>query len=223
VRLPARRGWAHGAAFAGCDPLPAMRARPAFLLVLLALPGCGGAAAPYPRPDHRPHPDAPRFGPAPRWRPAPLSRAVTARRPVRGLRCGPGAGPWFGAHIEMFVSGLDVVIPAGIGVAPPHRRDGAYVRGGACSYPVRTTEPTGVIEVRPGERRTLGDLFALWGEPLSRRRLMSFSGGPVRAFVNGRRWRSDPRAIPLTRHVSIVLELGPHVTSRSVYLFPPGL
>jgi hypothetical protein len=45
----------------------------------------------------------------------------------------------------------------------------------------------------------------------------------VRAFVNGRRWRADPRTIPLTRHASIVLELGPHVTNRPVYLFPPGL
>jgi hypothetical protein len=198
-----------------------MRARVLLLVGSLALAGCGGAASP--RPHDRLDPSAPRFGPAPRWRPAPLSAAVAARRPVRGMRCAAAPGPRFGAHIEVFVAGLDAVIPAGIGVAPPHGREGAYVRGGACWYPVRTTEPTGLIEVRRGTRATLGELFALWGQPLSGRRLLSFSGGRVRAFWNGRRWRGDPRRIPLSRHASIVLELGPHVTDRPRYLFPPGL
>jgi hypothetical protein len=197
-----------------------MRARLLGPVVLAALVGCGGPATR--RAEDRLDPTAPRFGPAPRWRPVPLSPAVSARRPVRGMRCGPARGPRFGAHVEIFVSGLDVVIPAGIGIAPPHRRDGAYVRGGACRYRVWTSEPTGLIEVRPGPRATLADLFALWGQPLSARRLLGFAG-PVRAFLDGRRWRGDPAAIPLARHASIVLERGRHVTDRPRYLFPPGL
>jgi hypothetical protein len=128
--------------------------------------------------------------------------------------------------LEIFVDGLDVVIPAGIGIAPPHRRDGAYVRGGACSYPLRTSEPTGVIEVSPGRRLTLGDFFALWGQPLGRHRLLSFavpSAVALRTFVDGRPWRGDPGAIPLRRHSAVVVELGRHVTRRPMYLFPDGL
>jgi hypothetical protein len=99
---------------------------------------------------------------------------------------------------------------------------GAYVRGGRCSYRVRAREPTGVIEVEPGSRLALGDLFSVWGQPLSRRRLAGFRG-PVEAFVAGRRWAGDPRAIPLTRHAQIVLEVGGHVPPHARYRFPPGL
>jgi hypothetical protein len=69
---------------------------------------------------------------------------------------------------------------------------------------------------------TLGELFALWGQPLSARRLASFAGS-VSAFVDGRRWRGDPRAVPLAPHAQVVLELGPFVEPHASYLFPPGL
>ena len=48
-------------------------------------------------------------------------------------------------------------------------------------------------------------------------------GDGVRAFLDGRRWRGDPRAIPLRRHASVVLEVGRHFTRRPTYLFPRGL
>ena len=48
----------------------------------------------------------------------------------------------------------------------------------------------------------LGDLFAIWGQRLAPRRLLSFIGR-VRAFRNGREWRGDPRRMPLARHDEI--------------------
>ena len=115
-----------------------------------------------------------------------------------------------------------MIVAAGIGIAPPRRRDGAYVRGGRCSYPLRTREPTGVIEVEQGGTRTLGDLFALWGQPLSRRRIGSLRGR-VSAYVGGERRRGDPRRIPLSRHGQIVLQVQGHVPPHASYRFPPGL
>jgi hypothetical protein len=126
-------------------------------------------------------------------------------------------------HLELFAARRVVLVPPGIGIAPPRTRDGAYVRGGRCSYPVRTREPTGVVEVETnGRPKTLGDLFAVWGQPLSRRRMAGFSGS-VSAYVGGRHWRADPRAIPLRRHSQIVLELGGYVKPHAAYQFPPGL
>jgi hypothetical protein len=114
-------------------------------------------------------------------------------------------------------------VAPGIGVAPPRTREGAYVRAGRCSYPVRTREPTGVVEVAAGGRGyTLGDLFALWGQPLGPDRLGAFRG-PVEAYVDGRRRGGDPRRIALTRHAQIVLEVGGHVPPHATYHFPPGL
>jgi hypothetical protein len=80
-----------------------------------------------------------------------------------------------------------------------------------------------VIEVDAGGRpKTLGDLFAVWGQPLGKRRMAGFSG-KVSAFVGGRLWQRDPREIPLRRHAQIVLEVGGYVKPHATYLFPPGL
>ena len=107
-------------------------------------------------------------------------------------------------------------------MAPPRVQSGAYVRGGRCSYPLRTREPTGVIEIAHGTRATLGQLFAVWGQPLGPRRTAGFRGS-VRSYVGGVRRRGDPRSIPLTRHAEIVLEVGPFVKPHASYHFAPGL
>jgi hypothetical protein len=129
-------------------------------------------------------------------------------------------------HIELFARGRVVIVPAGIGVAVPFRRSGAYVYPRGCSYPLRTLEPTGVVEVRAARRLVLGDLFAVWRQPLSTTRLVGFRttrARPVRAYVAGRRWRGSPGAIPLRRHVEVVLELGAYIPPHSSFVFRPGL
>jgi hypothetical protein len=162
------------------------------------------------------------FGPGDRFRPPSLSAAVADGRPVGRLRCRTDIAARATAHLELFAHGLGIVVPAGAGLAPPRRRTGAYVRGGRCSYPLRTTEPTGLIELRPGTRATLGDLFALLGQPLSRTRLGSFRG-PVRAWVDGRPWRGEPGALPLRPGGQVVLAIGTaRVPVHARYEFPPG-
>lgn len=196
------------------------------LLALLALAGCGAerdrgdADAPGPpesgaiaEQDVRSVP----IGRSPRFKPTATTRDGA---PVVGLRC-RGAADRFGAHLELFAAGRVVVVPAGIGVVGG-RRDGAFVRGGRCRYALSTTEPTGVVEVVHGTRATLGDLFALWGAPLSPGRIASFRGR-VRAWVGGRRVTGDPQDIPLTHHAQIVLAVGPDVPVHSAFTFRAGL
>ncbi|MGI8430303.1 MAG: hypothetical protein ACR2OB_13620 [Solirubrobacteraceae bacterium] len=125
-------------------------------------------------------------------------------------------------HLELFAHRLVLLVPAGIGIAPPQRASGAYVLSGACNYPVRTYAPTGVIVVNAGSVRTLGALFAVWGQPLGSDRLASFHG-PVLAFLDGRPWRGTPRKIPLRRHAEIVLELAGVIPPHPAYRFQPGL
>jgi hypothetical protein len=97
------------------------------------------------------------------------------------------------------------------------------VLGGACEYPIRTHEPTGVVLVDPARSPPmLSALFALWGQPLTRTALAGFDG-PVSAYVRGRRWHRPPGAIPLTRHAEIVLEIAGSVLPHRRYRFPPGL
>jgi hypothetical protein len=67
---------------------------------------------------------------------------------------------------------------------------------------------------------TLGDLFEIWGEPLTPRRMASFRG-PVTAFVAGERVTGDPAAIPLRDGAQIVLQVGGFVPPHRSFLFPP--
>ncbi|GAC1320976.1 MAG: hypothetical protein NVSMB25_14090 [Thermoleophilaceae bacterium] len=187
------------------------------LCAATALVGCGAA--------HRtpaPIPVAVGVGTGPRFRPPALGAAAARGLPIGALRCGSAAKRRFGAHLELFAAARVILIPAGIGIAPPRRAEGAYVSGGRCSYPTLTREPTGVIEVEPGHRRTLGDLFAVWGQPLTARRLAGFRG-TVRAYVGGRLVLGDPRPIALARHTEIVLEVGPAIAPHASYRFAPGL
>jgi hypothetical protein len=131
-----------------------------------------------------------------------------------------------GAHLELFARGLVVLVPAGIGIAPPLHASGPMKVAGVCSYSARTREPTGVIEAAPGSRTTVGDFFAIWGQPVGPRRLAGFravGAERVRAWVDGRAWPGDPRSIPLLRHREIVLELGRFVPPHASYRFEKGL
>jgi hypothetical protein len=148
------------------------------------------------------------IGVGPRFQLAPTSRAVSRAAAVGRLHCERQAQLRSVAHVELFAERRVLVLPAGIGM-----------HGARCSYAVRTAAPTGVVEFVPAARPALGDLFAVWGQPLSRTRLTGFHGR-VRVFVRGREWRGDPRGLPLTRHSQITVEVGGYVRPHVFFLFP---
>jgi hypothetical protein len=185
-------------------------------LIVPALAVSVAAAPPIPTP----------IGVGSRYHPGSSGPAVEDARPVAGMGCSRRERARFGIHLELFAKRLVVLVPAGIGVAPPRRTRGPYVLGGRCSYPARTREPTGVVEIEQGQLLRLGQLFALWDQPLSRVRLAGFRTtvrDRVRAFVGGRPWRGDPRSIPLRRHAQIVLEIDGFVPPHAHYRFRKGL
>ena len=126
-------------------------------------------------------------------------------------------------HLELFVDAWVVLVPSGIGIRQPWVGTVPYVESGACEHPIVTREPTGVIEVA-GAGHTLGDLFAIWGQPLGPRRASRSTAASVTAHVDGHRWDGDPAAIPLDRHAQIVLQVGrPRIRPHVAYTFPAGL
>jgi hypothetical protein len=124
------------------------------------------------------------------------------------MTCAPGLLPGrIRLHLEVFANRRVVVIPEHVGVLQ------------GCRYPLRTLTPTGVVELdRSGH--TLGDFFAVWRMPLSRRRLLTFRGA-VTAYVAGMRWQGDVTQIPLNDHGQIVVEVGGYIPPHRFYLFPP--
>ena len=166
------------------------------------------------------------IGPGALYHPGPRGPLLAPGRTTAGNSCSGAGERRAGAHLELFARGLVVLVPAGIGIAPPLHSAGEMKVSGGCSYPARTREPTGVIEVVPDSRSTLGGFFALWGQPLGPRRLAGFRAAGVervRAWVNGRSWPGDPRSIPLLQHSEIVLELGRFVPPHASYRFEKGL
>lgn len=158
----------------------------------------------------------------------PIGRGARFHPPATGPvigRCRRRLGPRYGVHVEVFGADRVVIVPAGIGVRGPVRLSAGRISYGACYGSLATLEPTGVVLIRPGSRLSLADLFRAWGQPLSSRRLASFTapaGGEVAVFVDGRRWSGPPGQVPLTRHAEIVLEIGPHIPPHPAYTFPPG-
>lgn len=124
------------------------------------------------------------------------------------------------AHLSLFVHGEQLAIPLGVGVVSPQVTDG-FVGSGSCFYWLHTHDATGIIHVESPKTSplTLGDLFDVWGQPLSAIAVAGFDG-PVAVFVDGARYRGDPRAIAFTERMQITLEVGTPLVPPPVYEFP---
>jgi hypothetical protein len=159
--------------------------------------------------------------------PAPWPRngnLLAARLAALGLRAlgVEGTALHIHEHLDVFVDGRRVTVPAGVGIDP----------AGTFISPLHTHDTSGVIHVESPTVRpfTLGEFFGVWGVPLSARRLGGYVAGhgrALRAYVNGRRVEGDPGRIVLEPHQELVLAFGtPRQLSRPVpasYAFPSGL
>jgi hypothetical protein len=154
----------------------------------------------------------------------PIGRGPRFQPPNLGNSTGPCLGllgPRRQAHVEIFGANRVVLLAAGIGARAPRRfRDGRLVHA-RCFGEVVTIDPTGTVYFRTGHQLTLGDLFDAWGQPLTRTRIASFGGSPVRTYVNGHARGGDPRQLPLTPNAEIVIEEGPHVPPHTHFQFLP--
>ena len=151
-------------------------------------------------------------------RPAPpvLSGANTSGVPQRVALM--GLPPKFGTtvhiheHLDLFVDGKRMGVPAGIGIDP----------GGRFLVPLHTHDSSGVIHVESPVQRdyTLGEFFGVWGVRLTRRCLGRYCGD-LSVFVDGHRLASDPAQLQLRQHQEIAVVVGRAVPVPSFYDFPP--
>jgi hypothetical protein len=144
--------------------------------------------------------------------------------PVGGIECGstPPAEHYH-AHLSLFASGEQIAIPRAIGIQDPILQ-GESVLAGSCFYWLHTHDYTGIIHVEPpatGHTFTLGQFFDIWGQPLASDKVATYTGA-VTVYVDGKRYTGDPRAIVLTNHQQITLEVGTPRVAPPVYAFPAG-
>ena len=123
-------------------------------------------------------------------------------------------------HLDLYVDGRKVLVPAGIGIDP------------AVGYaPLHTHDPSGVIHVESPTVRTytLGEFFAVWGVRFTPSCLGGYCAGggrQLRVFVDGRAYRGDPTTLALAPHQELVVAFGTAAQLPSpipsTYQFPPG-
>ncbi len=142
---------------------------------------------------------------------------------VDGIGCGPMeyATLHVHTHLAIFYNGKQMQVPQFIGFAPGLT--------GGCLYWIHTHDASGIIHIEApdisppqGGPYTLGMLFDIWGEPLTRTGVAGLNG-QVTAYVNGTPYDGDLRAIPLGAHQQIVLEVGAPVVPPPYYAFPAGV
>ena len=144
------------------------------------------------------------------------------------------------AHLDVFVDGKRVVVPAGIGIdihAPAVRRfegpDGSVSYGGidppcakACISPLHTHSPDGILHTeskKKNEFNRLGQFFKEWAVRLSPQCVATYCKPKktIAVYVNGKRVTGDPRAIALKdrREIAVVVGKAPRKIPSA---FPGG-
>jgi hypothetical protein len=133
------------------------------------------------------------------------------------------------AHLTIFVRGKAKVIPFGIGIGPPlaglpANEGGPFVESGSCFMWLHTHTTDGIIHMEAPKLMsfTLGQFFAIWGEPLSKSRVGP-AKGKVTAFYNGKVWTGNPASIPLSGELQIQLDVGKPLVAPEHTKFPKGL
>ena len=176
-------------------------------VVALVAAGSGGAAGTG-------DPAGPEGPPVEHGRALAPAAAPLPGQTVDGIQCQSSEQALFHIHarLTVYVGGRSRSVPYGIGIGDPQTTPtpaGRFVTAGSCFAWLHTHVADGIIHIESPVRRTylLGDFFDIWKQPLSATRAGP-ARGPVVAFVNGKRWRGNPRNIPLKAHAQIQLDVG---------------
>jgi hypothetical protein len=124
------------------------------------------------------------------------------------------------AHLDIYVNGKQVVVPADIGIPST---------GGIT--PVHTHDTSGIIHVESPDARaiyTLGQFFDIWGVKLTSTSIGGYANTSVDKLIvydNGTVVQ-NPTSLDLAKHHEIVITYGTSAKSPSIpksYNFPAGL
>jgi hypothetical protein len=201
--------------------------RGAALLLVLALAGCGGGAKKSAPPVPAGLAPTPARGAAP-W-PAPADPMKLTRKAGLTPETHEFVFLHVHAHLDVFVNGNPVTIPAGIGIDvgnPAVKRfkasDGSTGYGGIdppcaqpCISPLHTHFTDGVLhtEAKKDQFNTLGEFFTEWNVRLGPKCVGGYCrpAAPITIYVDGAVASGDPRAIQLQdrREVAIVIGTPP--------------
>lgn len=136
-------------------------------------------------------------------------------QPVAGMGCGNAPINYHvHSHLSIVMNGRQLAIPSSVGLMP------------SCFYALHTHDQTGKLHVETDApfHATLGQLFQIWGQPLSPTNVAGITGLPMAVYVtdNGivRRFIGDPNTIPLTSRRQVTIQLGSPPAAIPNYTWP---
>lgn len=160
----------------------------------------GTGAAPWPAPDH------------------PVERALAAGVPVYTSE---SLFYHVHAHLDVYVDGKPVVVPAGLGISERLRtryqgQNIASAPRTPCASPciaaLHTHDDSGVLHTEADKHtvNTLGQTFALWGVRFDGTCVGGYCAPqtPIAIYVNGTKVATDPRLIALADRQEIAVVIG---------------
>jgi hypothetical protein len=202
--------------------------------------GCGGgdddpvpvpapAPAPVPAPAPPPPPPAPAPAPAPTPPLPTIADAVDlddnhqvgvtfwpdgntalggTGQAIQGIACAPSLSGQFHihSHLSIFVDGEQRAIPGNVGIIEDATTD--------CHYYIHTHDHSGKIHIEPptAMTNTLGQLFAIWGQPLTATNVAGIDDQPIYFYITENdtvtQFTGDPATIELLSHRHIAIVIG---------------
>jgi hypothetical protein len=214
----------------------------AMMAGMLLLSACGGndnsppvslpAPSPQPAPDPTPAP-TPTPTPTPEPTPEVITLASTytdlgtqsgqttwadgsgTGAPIDGVNCMGTMASHTHSLLSIYRDGVLLQLPASIGL-------------NGCTYEIHTHDHSGVVHIEPSITRTftLGQFFAVWGQPLSRAAVAGLAG-PARYYVIDNetltRFDGNPADLTFAAHKEIVIITGTAPAVLPKYRWPASL
>jgi len=120
------------------------------------------------------------------------------------------------SHLSIFLNGEQLAVPGQIGIVEPSPTT-------QCNYVTHTHDTSGIVHVEAPAQGTftLGQFFAIWGQPLSYSDVAGNPGVPVVVYVTDNnvvtQYTGDLSAIELLSHREITIQLGTPITYIPYY------
>jgi hypothetical protein len=143
---------------------------------------------------------------------------------VGGLNCAVPGNTYTYTHLSIFMNGKQLALPSSIGTVDP-----TLPAPKGCVYPLHTDDASGKIrmDATANASYTLGQFFAIWGQPLSTSDVAGLQGTPVTAYVNSggmlTQYTGDLASLVLPEHGEVTLVIGTPVMQIPTYAWadPP--
>jgi hypothetical protein len=135
---------------------------------------------------------------------------------IGGVNCLINENYHIHTHLAIIKNGESLAIPANVGLQ-------------GCAYELHTHDQSGILHVETATptKFTLGQFFAVWGQPLSRSNVAGITDQPVKIYINDgenlQEFQGNPADVEFSNHRSITIQIGTPLSQIPSYVWDSSL